>query len=74
VCFGRRAATWCRLGDWNYDALGDLRDKTPERYGPRGTMRRAVTTVYVAKKLTRGTAGKRGIDCIGVAGPKGHQS
>jgi hypothetical protein len=59
------------MGDWNYDALADLRDKTPEHYGPRETMRRAgVTTVYSAGKLKRGTAGKRGIDYIGVAAPK----
>jgi hypothetical protein len=61
------------MGDCNYDAFADLRDKKPERYGPRSTMHRAgVSTVYSSKKLTRPTAGKRGIDYIGVASPKGH--
>lgn len=59
------------MGDWNDDAFAELRDKTPEHSGPRETMRRAgVQTIYAAKKLTRGTAGKRGIDYIGIAAPK----
>lgn len=60
-------------GDWNFGAQADLaaiKAGKGEHYGPHLTVRRfGGVTVYDTGKLTRGTAGTRGIDYITISTP-----